>query len=909
MTSVGSISVLMPVRNGARFLGRVLSALCAQRLDVPWDFLAIDSGSQDGTLAILEHWQSRFPVPFRVRHIHPTAFNHGDTRNLLAAESNGDLLVFLTQDAIPVGHDWLAKLARNFQDRRVGAAYSRNVPREDAELLTRVFSEHDPGYVTGHRRQAMPQAAEYASMDPHQKRLLFNFNNVASAIRRSLWELHPFPRTDFGEDILMARALIESGSEVVYDDEAIVEHSHDYTADEMRERARVDGRFNIEWLGRRNVESRTDADVLTRRQLVRDREALVTAGVSADDLDRSLKQAEDHRRAAFLGMYEGGTSKTRRRPTRMLRKRSLRVLYVVHGFPPDTWAGTEVYTLELALEIQRRGHDVAVMSRVPAATGTEPPRADFSVERQDFRGLPVWRMTYGLGQQQLRDSYQLPGAESAFRDVLDQVKPDVVHFQHLIHLSAGLPLICRELGVPTVMTVNDYWALCARVQLIRPDGVRCEENQGLGCLLCVKERTYDRIPIARRILPALRPMARPLRIFRGFRPLNRLAERAGELCDIGDRHEFVSGAYASCDLLLAPSRFMRSKLLESGKFNPEQVVYSDYGMRTGHEKEFVRRPSSDGRIRFGFVGSLLWYKGIDVLLRAMRELDPNRAVLNIFGDFTPNRDSYHAQLADIAADSGQSVAFHGRFDNRDLPRVYREIDVLVVPSIWFENSPVTIHEAFQFRTPVVTSDIGGMAELISDGRDGLHFAVGSAEDLAAKLRRFISEPQLLSALSDFSHIKTMQEDAREMEVRYRAVSSVIRDTGPSRVVQRPGWSFVARGGTVERQEPELALLRPGAWVEYDVSMVAPGPVAVRIAIQVLSMERAVPIGGTVRIDGAEVGRIDRFTSRGRNEVIDFQFNYEITQPAARLRIDTHGDDSGLYMRVAHVTMDQRSGRP
>ena len=131
---IRTISVLMPTWQGEEFLERVLGQLAAQvalpgRPALAWDFLAIDSGSQDRTLAILEAWRARFPVPLRVQHLHQCAFDHGDTRNLLAAESEGDLLVFLTQDAIPSGPHWLARLAANFDDAAVAAAYCRNVPR------------------------------------------------------------------------------------------------------------------------------------------------------------------------------------------------------------------------------------------------------------------------------------------------------------------------------------------------------------------------------------------------------------------------------------------------------------------------------------------------------------------------------------------------------------------------------------------------------------------------------------------------------------------------------------------------------------------------------------------------------------------------------------------------------------
>ena len=250
MKPISSLSVLMPTYQGAEFLERVLDALAGQRVDLAWSLRVIDSGSTDGTLEILQRRRDRFPVPFDIEHIDKVEFDHGDTRNLLAARSSGDLLVFLTQDAIPGSDDWLARLAANFDAPEVGAAYCRNVPRPDAAPLTRLFSATDPGYSTERRVVELPSPAEYAALDPHGRRLLYNFNDVASAIRRSVWERHPFPRTAFGEDVLMARAVLEAGHRIVYDSEATVEHSHDYERpNETYQRAKIDGRFGAEWLG------------------------------------------------------------------------------------------------------------------------------------------------------------------------------------------------------------------------------------------------------------------------------------------------------------------------------------------------------------------------------------------------------------------------------------------------------------------------------------------------------------------------------------------------------------------------------------------------------------------------------------------------------------------------------------
>src|SRR5258707_7266782 len=153
MRPIRTVSVLMPTWQGIEFLERALTALAAQRCDLAWDFLAIDSGSTDGTWELLGRMAAGFPVPLRRLRIDKLEFDHGDTRNELAARSSGDLLVYLTQDAIPTAPDWLAKLAANFQDERVAAAYCRNVPRPEAALLTRIFSNQDPGYAPGRREQ------------------------------------------------------------------------------------------------------------------------------------------------------------------------------------------------------------------------------------------------------------------------------------------------------------------------------------------------------------------------------------------------------------------------------------------------------------------------------------------------------------------------------------------------------------------------------------------------------------------------------------------------------------------------------------------------------------------------------------------------------------------------------------
>jgi glycosyltransferase involved in cell wall biosynthesis/GT2 family glycosyltransferase len=908
MRPIESVSVLMPTWRGMEFLPRVLDALAGQDCALEWDFRAVDSSSDDGTWELLERRAADFPVPFALERIQAVEFDHGDTRNLLAARSRGDLLVFLTQDAIPSGPGWLEQLVSNFAEEAVGAAYCRNLPRQDAELLTRLFSQTDPGYAAGRREVRIEDREAYAVSTPHEKRLLYNFNDVASALRRELWERHPFPRTPFGEDVLQARALLEAGFTVVYDDLATVEHSHDYGPAEMRARARIDGQFNAEWLDRICVGSLADARVLVERQLAADRAGLEAAGLEPAALAGELERARDLREAAFEGLYEGGLSRRRFPASHLLAaaETRLHVLYVVHGFPPDTWAGTEIYTYNIALELERRGHRCTVLHRVPAALSVAeggPP--DFSIEEGEFQGLRVLRWTHRLEHRSLRESYQHDRAEEVFRQVLASEAPDLVHFQHLIHSSAGLVHVARRAGLATVVHCHDYWGLCARVQLIRPDGQRCDGNQGAGCFPCVKDKGLGAIaPLARLsgiAGPMLAGLERELRPGPG--PAGEVARRLEGFGDLMARHAYVTGAYAAADLRISPSRFLRAKYLESGAFEAHGFLFSDNGMRTDHVEALAKTRDPQGRLRFGFVGSLVWYKGGEVMVRAMHLLDPARAVLNVYGSFDPEGDAHHAELARLA--QGAAVEFKGRFDNARLSEVYAEIDVLVVPSIWFENSPITIHEAFLTATPVLASDIGGMAEFVRDGVDGLQFRTGDARDLAHKMQRFLDEPRLVESLSrDFMEVKTIAQNGEELEFRYRALvccERVAASATSARLFSASAAQAARRLGQTELQGADMLLVRPGEGnaIEFDIRGCGGGAREIAVTSLAFGTEHELRLGGRILVDGAEVATLPDLGGAHQDQSREDRVRVELGREVRSLRLEP---GPGRFLRVRSIAV-------
>ncbi len=750
-------SVLIPTLNAGALLDRVFERLATQSGIEGVEICVVDSGSTDGTLDRLRSWQRELPCALEVAQISHAEFDHGETRNQLASMARGDFLVYLSQDAIPADAHFLSTLLRNFDDPRVGAAYARQCHRPEADADVRALTRDDPARASERRVVRLPSAEAYASMDPHERRLLCDMSNVASALRRDLWSRHPFPRTGFGEDVLMARGLLEAGYTVVYDPEACVEHTHDDTVETLLARGRSDGAFNARWFDRICVEREADVDVLVER-------------VEKGEQPALAKRLRERRRALFLGLHQGGRQAPRsgrceRRTTRALDHERLRILYVVHGFPPEAAAGTELYTHDLARAMRSRGHEVAVFTRSPNPEGRV---RDFEVERSDWNGLEVHRMRHALEHDRLRESYREPRAERAFARVVEPFAPDIVHFQHLIHLSTGLVDVAKRAGAATVVHAHDYWAVCPRVQMIRPDGQRCESSMGLGCQVCVSEGRYDAVPRLAKATRHLAPLIdRTASVFARAASRLRAGERAQAYLDLRAREDVVPRAFAECDLVVSPSRFLKDRLLETGAFERTRVAVSRNGIKRLEPLEEEKRPDAQGRLRVGFVGSLVWYKGADVLLRAARRMPEESLRVSLFGGFDPEDDPHHALLRDLA---GDNVDFHGTFDRTRLGEVYSQFDVLVVPSRWFENSPTVIQEAFLTRTPVVASDIGGMAEAVRDGVDGFHFTAGDDASLASVLASLASERGLLEAMvQNLPQVRSIEEDAALHEPRYRSL--------------------------------------------------------------------------------------------------------------------------------------------
>jgi rhamnosyltransferase len=210
-------TIVIPTKNGAADIGACLEAVYAQKDAGRFEVLVIDSGSTDDTLEIVR----RYPV--RLEQIPPETFHHARTRNYAAGLAKGEVLVFLSQDAIPASDTWLAAFLSNFNEPGVGAAYGRQLPKPESGLERRSAFAVMYG---GARIVKMPMDG----VDLGHK--YYQFSDANSAIRRNVWEVTRFPdELKVFEDVGIAKRILDSGWSIVYEPEAAVYHSHDFPLD------------------------------------------------------------------------------------------------------------------------------------------------------------------------------------------------------------------------------------------------------------------------------------------------------------------------------------------------------------------------------------------------------------------------------------------------------------------------------------------------------------------------------------------------------------------------------------------------------------------------------------------------------------------------------------------------------
>ena len=437
----------------------------------------------------------------------------------------------------------------------------------------------------------------------------------------------------------------------------------------------------------------------------------------------------------------------------------MKVLLVSHNYPPLSSAGTELYTAQLAAGLRARGHEPLVFT-----TAKDISRAHLSLSEREHDGVRVLELVNNLHHESFRETWDQPVIERLFDGVLARERPELVHFQHLMHLSAGCAEAAARRGLPVVFTLHDFWLQCARHgQRVHADGSLCRAIELARCAGCMVSFPFAQSPLERRLsgwLASLRgatgldlgPAARRARaLLAGRAPAEDRALAEDPRAVAAVRAELEARAAGlrerlgrAVDRFLSPSAFLRARFVEWG-LDPGRIEHLptgvDLSLFGGRE-----RAARGARLRVAFVGTLIRAKGPHVLLEAWGLLPAEaraRAELELAGP-ARHEPAFQRELAAAAERVGARL--RGPLDRAGVAAKLRATDLLVVPSVWFENAPLVILEALAARTPLLVSNLGGMAELVEEGLSGFHFELGDARDLAAKISAVIDDPASLDAL-------------------------------------------------------------------------------------------------------------------------------------------------------------------
>ncbi|MEI8085626.1 MAG: glycosyltransferase [Paludibacter sp.] len=425
----------------------------------------------------------------------------------------------------------------------------------------------------------------------------------------------------------------------------------------------------------------------------------------------------------------------------------MNILKVIHGYPPNYNAGSEVYSQSICNELSKN-HKVVVFTREE-----NPYTPDFEIRHENYNSQLDF---YYVNNPQSKDGYRHKQLDDNFAKLIALLQPDVSHIGHLSHLSTGLIDELKKQHIPIVFTLHDYWLMCPRGQFLtrsigKPNNFElCAGQQDIKCATdCYK-------------------------VYFGGREATEHQDIESWSKWIHQRMNETKSMIDKVDLFIAPSNYLRNRYISDFKVPENKIVYLDYGFPTTYLVQTEKSKEKE-HFTFGYIGTHIPAKGVNLLIEAFKQIEVP-ATLKIYGRL--NGQSSNA-LMQLASTSKNKIEFAGEYVNENLAnQVFSKVDCIVVPSIWVENSPLVISEAQSCKIPVITANIGGMNEYVQHMVNGLVFEHQNINSLAEQMKFAVDNPNLLLQLgergylfSEDGSVPNIQDHCNELLKYYSSVIS------------------------------------------------------------------------------------------------------------------------------------------
>ncbi|RAP52609.1 MAG: hypothetical protein BZ138_02925 [Methanosphaera sp. rholeuAM270] len=367
----------------------------------------------------------------------------------------------------------------------------------------------------------------------------------------------------------------------------------------------------------------------------------------------------------------------------------MKICFMSNLYPPNILGGAEIVVEKMANAMTERGHEVIVITTSPDDSQHILERNNIKVYQLNTTRLyPTYKQTEPQGLKKpfwhIFDLWNGNTLKSIERILIDE-EVDIVHVNNFKGLSLSCFKAGKNLNIPVVYESHDFSLICPRANLIRGNNTLCQKRN----IIC-----NEYVNVQRRLLNS------------------------------------------NVDVLISPSQFMIDKFNENNFFNNVHCVKIPLGV----EYTPMKTEKSYDTIDITYIGTLGKHKGVDTLIHAFKKIDDENVALHIIG-----KGNDEDEFKELAEDDSR-IFFHGFVDNKNILRYYEMTNMLVVPSICYDNSPLVIYESFSTSTPVIGSDIGGIPELIKDDYNGYLFEAGNCDSLKEKLVKVISDKELLKKL-------------------------------------------------------------------------------------------------------------------------------------------------------------------
>ena len=452
-----------------------------------------------------------------------------------------------------------------------------------------------------------------------------------------------------------------------------------------------------------------------------------------------------------------------------MAKPPIKIIYTTHQFFPYFRAGTELLTYSLADAMQKKKHCVHIISGFPVRSAIDSQTAFNEYSYDNLKVYCYYHSSFHpVGNQCVMEAeHNNRIVKRWFKKLLLDLCPDIVHVFHLKRLSASILEACRELGIPYVITVTDFWLICPTTQLLLPNHQLCKGPSKM-MVNCAKHLTsLSANPLVYKIadkLPGV--LIKSIMYLLSSQPKLRVGPFAN-MHSLSLRAPYVLQQANNAKRIYVSNQFMRNMLIDHGILS-KRIKTMPFGIQplnfASHELKKVHDV-----LQVGFIGTLNHHKGAHIIIKAIRALPQFENIhLRVYGD--RKQFPEYVSMLDNLTVRDPRIEFKGTFPSDQIGKILRQFDVLVLPSLWYENTPLILLQAQAAKLPVIATNLGGMNEIVKNGLNGFLIEPGDYQKLASILESLILAPEQIPTLrQNIREPMFIDQYADMLEEEYREI--------------------------------------------------------------------------------------------------------------------------------------------